>query len=35
MSMLKAPLQFHQPLTPSQIADWRLAASKMTGAPRL
>jgi Rhodopirellula transposase DDE domain len=34
MSMLKAPLPFHQPLTPSQIADLRLAASKMTGATR-
>lgn len=34
MSMLKAPLTFHQPLTPSQIADLRLAASTMTGWKR-
>src|SRR5256885_516690 len=27
-------LTFHQPLTPPQIADLRLAASKMTGAKR-
>ena len=27
-------LALHQPLTPSQIADLRLAASKMTGAKR-
>jgi hypothetical protein len=32
--MLKAPLTWHQPLTPSQIADVRLAASNMTGATR-
>jgi hypothetical protein len=32
--MLKAPLPFHESLTPSQIADLRLAASKMTGATR-
>jgi hypothetical protein len=32
--MLKAPLTFHQPLTPSQIADLRLAASTMTGWKR-
>jgi hypothetical protein len=29
-----AALAFPQPLTPSQIADFRLAASKMTGAKR-
>jgi hypothetical protein len=32
--MLKAPLPFLQPLTPSQMADLRLTASKMTGAKR-
>jgi len=32
--MLKALLTLHQPLTPSQIADLRRAASKMTGAKR-
>jgi hypothetical protein len=32
--MLKAPHIFHQPLTPSQIVDLRLAASHMTGAKR-
>jgi hypothetical protein len=34
MHMLQAPLQFHQSLTPSQIADLRLAAAKMSGATR-
>jgi len=34
MSMPDSTLAFHQPLTPSQIADLRLAASKMTGAKR-
>jgi DDE family transposase len=34
MSMADSALAFHQPLTPSQIADLRLAASKMTGAKR-
>jgi hypothetical protein len=34
MSMPDSALAFHQPLTPSQIADLRLAASKMTGAKR-
>ena len=34
MSMPDATLTFHQPLTPSQIADLRLAASTMTGAKR-
>src|SRR5215510_11416192 len=29
-----APYEGHQPLSPSQIADLRLAASKMTGANR-
>jgi hypothetical protein len=32
--MLEVPLTFHQPLTPSHMADLRLAASKMTGAKR-
>lgn len=32
--MCKAPRHFPQPLTRSQIADLRLAASKMTGATR-
>ena len=32
--MLKAPHIFHQPLTPSQIVDLRLAASQMTGSKR-
>ena len=32
--MPDSALAFHQPLTPSQIADLRLAASKMTGATR-
>jgi hypothetical protein len=32
--MLQAPHIFPQPLTPSQIADLRLAASQMTGAKR-
>jgi Rhodopirellula transposase DDE domain len=34
MSMADSALAFHPPLTPSQIADLRLAASKMTGAKR-
>jgi hypothetical protein len=34
MGMHDAPLEGHQPLSPSQIADLRLAASKMTGAKR-
>jgi Rhodopirellula transposase DDE domain len=34
MSMLDSTLAFHQPLTPSQLADLRFAASKMTGAKR-
>ena len=34
MCMPDSALAFHQPLTPSQIADLRLAASKMTGAKR-
>ena len=34
MGMYDAPLECHQPLSPSQIADLRLAASKMTGAKR-
>ena len=34
MSMHKASLACHQPLSPSQIADLRLAASQMTGAKR-
>src|SRR5918911_5328571 len=34
MSMPDSTLAFHQPLTPSQIADLRLAASKMTGVKR-
>ena len=34
MGMHAAPLEGHQPLSPSQIADLRLAASKMTGANR-
>src|SRR5215468_12690252 len=34
MSLPDSALAFHQPLTPSQIADLRLAASKMTGAKR-
>jgi hypothetical protein len=32
--MLQAPHIFHQPLTPSQIVDLRLAASQMTGSKR-
>jgi Rhodopirellula transposase DDE domain len=32
--MLQAPHIFHQPLTPSQIVDLRLAASHMTGSKR-
>jgi hypothetical protein len=32
--MLQAPHIFHQPLTPSQIADLRLAASQMAGWKR-
>ena len=34
MSMPDSTLALHQPLTPSQIADLRLAASKMTGVKR-
>jgi hypothetical protein len=34
MCMPDSALAFHQPLTPSQIVDLRLAASKMTGAKR-
>jgi hypothetical protein len=34
MSMPDSTLALHQPLTPWQIADLRLAASKMTGAKR-
>ena len=34
MSMPDSALALHQPLTPSQIADLRLAASTMTGAKR-
>ena len=34
MSLPDSALAFHQPLMPSQIADLRLAASKMTGAKR-
>ena len=34
MGMYDAPLECHQPLSPSQIADLRLAASTMTGAKR-
>jgi len=34
MSTPDSALAFHQSLTPSQIADLRLAASKMTGATR-
>src|SRR5215831_20685104 len=34
MSRSDSALAFHQPLTPSPIADLRLAASKMTGAKR-
>ena len=34
MGMHDAPLEYHQPLSPSQIADLRLAASQMTGAKR-
>jgi hypothetical protein len=34
MCIPDSALAFHQPLTPSQIADLRLAASKMTGAKR-
>jgi hypothetical protein len=34
MGMHEAPLECHQPLSPSQIADLRLAASKMTGSNR-
>ena len=32
--MLQAPHIFHQPLTPSQIVDLRLAASQMAGSKR-
>jgi len=34
MGMHAAPLKCHQPLSPSQIADLRLAASNMTGSKR-
>ena len=34
MGMHEASLACHQPLSPSQIADLRLAASQMTGAKR-
>jgi DDE family transposase len=34
MSLPDSVLAFHEPLTPSQIADLRLAASTMTGAKR-
>jgi hypothetical protein len=34
MGMHDAPRECHQPLSPSQIADLRLAASKMTGSQR-
>jgi hypothetical protein len=34
MSLPDSALALHQPLTPSQIADLRLAASTMTGAKR-
>src|SRR5215468_4176450 len=34
LSMADSALALHQPLTPSQIADLRLAASKRTGAKR-
>ena len=34
MSLPDSALALHQPLTPSQIADLRLAASKMTGTKR-
>ena len=34
MVMPDSALAFHQSLTPSQIADLRLAASTMTGAKR-
>ena len=34
MGMPDSALVFHQPLTLSQIADLRLAASNMTGAKR-
>ncbi len=34
MGMHTAPFEGHQPLSPSQIADLRLAASTMTGAHR-
>lgn len=34
MGMHAAPFEGHQPLSPSQIADLRLAASTMTGANR-
>ena len=32
--MYDSTLESHQPLGPSQIADWRLAASQMTGPKR-
>jgi hypothetical protein len=34
MGMPDSALVFQQPLTPSQIADLRLAASHLTGAKR-
>src|SRR6266496_5521267 len=34
MGMHDAPLEYHQPLSPSQIADLRLAASQMSGPKR-
>src|SRR5215472_10695240 len=34
MGILQGSLTFPQPLTPSQIADWRLAASTLTGWKR-
>ena len=34
MGMHNSPLESHEPLRPSQVADLRLAASKMTGATR-
>jgi hypothetical protein len=34
MGLHDAPREYHQPLSPAQIADLRLAASKMTGPKR-